>query len=146
LTSTAALPAIGLMAAATSATGRNPSVQPVLHGLIAASSFTGIATSGAVDATASNAQDGVGGWTATVTTMNATDLVLGWSGIDSSATSTPTVPNSELYDFGDATFGDFATAVYRIESTAGAKTVDGTWSRVTGATANNSTAASYKGG
>jgi hypothetical protein len=117
----------------------------VLHGLIAASSFTGIATTGAVDATASNTQDGVAAWTATLTTTNVTDLVLGWSAIDTSATSTPTAPNTELYDFGDATYGEFSTAVYRIETTAGAKTVNGTWSRTTGATADNTTAVSYKG-
>ena len=42
-------------------------------------------------------------------------------------------------------FGEAATSVYRIESTVGAKTVNGTWLNRTGSTANNTTVVAYRG-
>jgi hypothetical protein len=118
----------------------------VTHGLIASASFLGLAASSPLDASASSTQGGVVAWSANVTTTNPTDLVLGWSTIDANATSTPTAPNTEIHDFGDANFYGWATSVYRIESTAGVKTVNGTWSRNTGATANGTLAIAYKAG
>jgi lysophospholipase L1-like esterase len=116
------------------------------HGLMAASSFTGIAPTGALDATGTNTQGGVSGWAASVTTTTASDVILGWSGIDTSATSTATAPNAEMHDFGDQWFNEYSTSVYRIDSTAGTKTVNGTWSGNTGSTANVTVAAAYKAG
>jgi hypothetical protein len=113
-------------------------------GLIAAASFKGIATSSPLDATASNIQGGVAAWTASLTTTNANDLVLGWSGIDKNTTNTPTAPNLEIFDFGNTTFGESATAEYQIATTTGTKTVNGTWATATGATANSTILAAYK--
>jgi hypothetical protein len=116
------------------------------HGLIAASSFTGIAQTGALDATGTSTQGGVTGWTASVGTTNASDLVLGWSGIDTSATSVPAAPSTEMHDLGDQWFNESSTSVFRIESTAGTKSVGGTWSRSAGSTTNVTVAAAYKAG
>jgi hypothetical protein len=118
----------------------------VTHGLIAAASFTGIASTNAVDRTATTTQRGVAAWTGSVTTTNARDLVLGWSGLDRVTTSTAGAPNVEIHDFSSSTFGESATSVYRIETTAGAKTVNGTWLNRTGSTANNTTIVAYRGG
>jgi hypothetical protein len=119
---------------------------PVTRGLIAAASFTGIASTSPLDVAGSNLQGGVAAWTGSVTTTKANDLVLGWSGIDANATSTPTAPNAEIHDFGQASYHAWATSVYRIESTAGAKTVNGTWSKVSGAAANVTVVAAYRAG
>ena len=116
----------------------------VTHGLIAGASFTGVAPATAPDASVLSTQGGVVGWTAGLTTTNANDLVVGWSTIDANATSTPTAPNVEVHDFGNSVFFSWATSVYRIESTAGLKTVNGTWSRSTGSTANATLAVAYK--
>ncbi len=116
----------------------------VTKGLMAAASFTGIASTSPLDAAGSNVQGGAAAWTASVTTTNANDLVLGWSGIDTNATSTPTAPSAEIQDFGQASYHGWATSVYRIEATAGAKTVSGTWSRTSGATANVTVVAAYR--
>ncbi len=116
------------------------------HGLMAASSFTGIASTAALDGTGTNTQGGVGAWTAGVTTTTANDVILGWSGIDRSATSTPAAPNIEMHDFGDQWFNEYSTSVYRIDSTAGTKPVNGTWSAGAGSTANVTVAAAYKAG
>jgi hypothetical protein len=116
----------------------------VTHGLISAASFKGIAAASPLDGTASTTQAGVVGWTCSVATTNPSDLVLGWSGIDANATSTATAPNIELQDFGDANYYQWATSVYRIESSVGAKTVNGTWSRNTAATSNLTLCAGYK--
>jgi hypothetical protein len=116
------------------------------HGLIAAASFTGIAPTSAVDVANSATQSGVAAWSAGVTTTNANDLVVGFSTIDANATSTPTAPNTELHDFGDANYFGWATSAYRIESSVGAKTVNGTWSRATGSTANSTVVVAYKAG
>jgi len=118
----------------------------VTHGLIAAASSTGIAQTSPVDVVNANTQAGVVGWTCSVTTTNPNDLVLGWSGIDANATSTSTAPNVEIQDFGDANYYMWSTSVYRIESTAGAKTVNGIWSRNTSATSNLTLCAAYKAG
>jgi hypothetical protein len=118
----------------------------VTHGLISAASFMGIASTSPLDGTATPTQAGVVNWTCSVTTTNPSDLVLGWSGIDANATSTPTAPNLELQDFGDANYYQWATTAYRIESSAGAKTVAGTWSRNTAATSNLTLCAAYKSG
>lgn len=116
----------------------------VTHGLISAASFTGVAPASAPDASALSTQGGVVGWSANVTTTNPNDLVVGWSTIDANATSTPTTPNVEIHDFGNSSFFSWATSTYRIESTAGLKTVNGTWSRSTGSTANATLAVAYK--
>ena len=118
----------------------------VTHGLIAAASFTGIAQASPVDVVAANTQAGVTGWTCSVTTTNPNDLVLGWSGIDANATSTATAPTTELQDFCDANYYMWSTSVYRIESDAGAKTVNGSWSRNTASTSNLTLCAAYKAG
>jgi hypothetical protein len=117
----------------------------VANGLIAAASYTGIAGSAPVDVTGSNLQAGVAAWTGSVTTTNANDLVLGWSGLDANTTNTATVPNIKIYDFGDSNLWEWSTAEYRIETTTGPKTVNGTWARATGATANVTVIAAYKG-
>jgi hypothetical protein len=118
----------------------------VANGLIAAASFTGIATSSPLDVTASNLQGGVAAWTGSVVTTNASDLVLGWSGIDANTTNTPTTPNVEIYDFGDSNLWEWSNAEYRIETTTGTKTVNGTWASASGSTANVTVIAAYKGG
>jgi hypothetical protein len=117
----------------------------VTHGLISAASFTGIASTNPVDRSGTSTQRGVAAWTDSVTTTNANDLVLGWSGLDAVTTSTPGAPNIEIQDFSNTVFGEAATSVYRIESTVGAKTVNGTWLNRTGSTANNTTVVAYRG-
>jgi hypothetical protein len=117
----------------------------VTHGLIAAASFTGIATSAPVDATASATGSGTA-WSTSVTTTNANDLVLGFSTIDANATSTPSASNTEVHDFGDVNYYGWATSVYRIETTTGAKIVSGTWSSSTGSTGSVTIAVAYKAG
>jgi hypothetical protein len=81
-----------------------------------------------------------------VTTTNPNDLVVGWSTIDANATSAATAPNVEIHDFGNSAFFSWATSTYRIESTAGSKTVNGTWSGNSGATANATVAVAYRAG
>ena len=117
----------------------------VTHGLISAASFTGIASTNPVDRSGTSTQRGVAAWADSVTTTNANDLVLGWSGLDAITTSTPGAPNIEIHDFSNTVFGEAATSVYRIESTVGAKTVNGTWLNRTGSTANNTTVVAYRG-
>jgi len=119
---------------------------PVTKGLIAAASFTGIASASPLDASGSNVQAGVAAWTASVTTTNANDLVLGWSGINAQATSTATAPNVEIHDVRNSAYSESATSAYRIESTAGVKAVNGTWSQPSGATANITVVAAYRAG
>jgi hypothetical protein len=106
----------------------------------------GVASLSPLDGTAANTQAGVTGWTCSVTTTNPNDLILGWSGIDANATSTPTAPNTELHDFGDIDYYQWSTSVYSIESTAGAKIVNGTWIRTTVPTSNLTLCAGYKAG
>jgi hypothetical protein len=117
----------------------------VANGLIAATSFTGIAGSAPVDVTSSNLQAGVATWTGSVTTTNANDLVLGWSGIDANTTNTTAAPNIKVYDFGDSNLWEWSTAAYRIDATTGTKTVNGTWLKPAGSTANVTVIAAYKG-
>jgi len=119
---------------------------PVTKGLIAAASFTGIASASPLDASGSNVQAGVAAWTASVTTTNANDLVLGWSGINAQATSTATAPNVEIHDVRNSAYSESATSAYRIESTPGVKAVNGTWSQPSGATANITVVAAYRAG
>jgi hypothetical protein len=118
----------------------------VTHGLISAASFTGIAAAAAVDAVASTTQAGVAAWSASVTTLNASDLVVGVSTIDANTTSTPTAPNLEIFDFGDVNYWGWMNGVYRIESAAGAKTVNGSWASAAGSTSNATLAIAYKAG
>jgi hypothetical protein len=118
---------------------------PVGHGLIAAASFKGIAASAAVDATGSATATGTA-WTASVTTTNANDLVIGFSTIDANATSTAAAPNTEIHDFGNVSYYGWATSVYRIESTTGAKTTNGTWSSSSGSTGSVTIVIAYKAG
>jgi hypothetical protein len=115
------------------------------HGLIAAASFTGIASTNAVDRTATTTQRGAAAWSGSVTTTNAPDLVLGWSGLNAVTTSTPGAPNIEIHDFSNSPYAESATSVYRIELTVGAKTVNGTWLNTTGSLANNTTIVAYRG-
>jgi hypothetical protein len=118
----------------------------VQHGLIAAASFTGIASTSPLDGTGNNVQRTGAAWTSSVTTTNPTDLVVGWSGIDGVTTSTPTAPNIEIHDLSDSGYDESDTSVYQITSTAGSKTVNGTWANTSGSTANMTVAAAYKGG
>ena len=118
----------------------------VTHGLIAAASFTGIAAISPLDGTASSIQHTASAWTGSVTTTNATDLVVGWSGIDSITTSTPAAPNIEIHDLSNSVYGESATSAYRIETTTGTKTINGTWLSTAGSTANNTTVVAYKAG
>jgi len=118
---------------------------PVVHGLIAAASFTGIATTSPVDVTGSATASGTA-WSASAATTNANDLVLGFTTIDANATSTPTAPNIEINDFGVTSYYGWATTVYRIESTTGTKTVNGTWSTSSGATGGVTIVVAYRGG
>jgi Abnormal spindle-like microcephaly-assoc'd, ASPM-SPD-2-Hydin len=118
----------------------------VVHGLIAAASFTGVASTSPLDATATNTQGTGASWTGSVTTTNPTDLVIGWSGIDGATTSTPTAPNIEIHDLSDSIYWESETSVYRIESTPGSKTVNGTWANTSNSTANVTVVAAYKGG
>jgi hypothetical protein len=118
----------------------------VVHGLISAASFTGIAATTPLDVVANATQAGVTNWSCTVTTTNPNDLVLGWSTIDANATSTPTTPNTEIHDFGDVNYYGWATSVYRIENSTGAKTLNGVWSRNNLSTSNITVCASYKAG
>jgi hypothetical protein len=118
----------------------------VRHGLISAASFTGISPTSPVDASASATQGGVVGWNAGVTTTNSNDLVVGLSTIDANATSTATAPNTEVHDFGNASFRSWVTSTYRIDTTAGLKTVNGTWSNASGSTANATLAVAYRAG
>jgi hypothetical protein len=71
---------------------------------MAAASFVGVAAAGALDTAAANSQNGVAGWSCTLTTANPSDLLLGWSGINANSTSTPAAPSTELHDFGSSTF------------------------------------------
>jgi Abnormal spindle-like microcephaly-assoc'd, ASPM-SPD-2-Hydin len=118
---------------------------PVTHGLIAAASFTGVATTAPVDATGSATGTGTA-WSGSVTTTNANDLVLGFSTIDANATSAPTAPNTEIHDFGNTSYYGWATSVYRIETTTGTKTVNGTWSSSSGSTGSVTIVVAYKSG
>jgi len=118
----------------------------VAHGLIAAASFVGIASTNPVDRTSTNTQRGVAAWTDSITTTNANDLVLGWSGLDAVTTSTPGAPSIEIHDFSNSAYDQSATSVYRIETTAGAKTVAGTWLNRAGSTANSTVVAAYRRG
>jgi hypothetical protein len=118
---------------------------PVGHGLIAAASFTGIAAASPVDATASSTGSGTA-WSTSVTTINSDDLVIGFSTIDANATSTAATPNTEIHDFGNTAYYGWATTVYRIETTSGAKVTNGTWSSSSGATGSVTIAVAYKAG
>jgi hypothetical protein len=118
----------------------------VTHGLMAAGSFNGIAATSPLDGTGTSNQGAVAAWSCNVTTTNPSDLVLAWSGIDANTTSTPTAPSTELHDFGDANYYQWATSDYRIESTAGLKTVAGTFASTSLATSNLTICAGYKAG
>jgi hypothetical protein len=74
------------------------------------------------------------------------DLVLACSGINANTTSTAAAPSTEIDDFGDANYFEWASSVYRIDTTAGSKTVGGTSVRTTNATSNLTICAAYKAG
>jgi hypothetical protein len=118
----------------------------VVHGLIAATSFSGIASTSPLDATSTNTLGTGASWTGSVTTTNPSDLVIGWSGIDGATTSTPTAPNIEIHDLSNSDYWESETSVYRIESTPGSKTVNGTWANTSNSTANVTVVAAYKSG
>jgi N,N-dimethylformamidase beta subunit-like, C-terminal/HYDIN/CFA65/VesB-like, Ig-like domain/Cep192 domain 4 len=118
----------------------------VAHGLIAAASFTGIAATSPLDGTGTTTQGAVASWSCSLTTTGPRDVVLGWSGINANTTSTPTVPSIEIHDFGNTSYVEWASSDYRIETTAGAKTVAGTWASTSLATSNLTICAAYKAG
>ena len=127
--------------------GGPESIFPPLYPLlIAATSFSGIAATSPRDATGTNLQGTGAAWTGSVTTTNPSDLIIGWSGIDSATTSTPNAPNIEIHDLSNSDYWESETSVYRIESTPGVKTVNGTWANTTNATANVTVVAAYKSG
>jgi hypothetical protein len=117
----------------------------VNHGDMAAVSFSGIAPNSAVDAAATSVDSGFAGWSATTTTTNANDLVLGFSTVDAVTTNTPTAPNIEIHDINNVNFYSSAASEYQIVSTAGAKTVSGTWANAAGAIGNATVVVAYKG-
>jgi hypothetical protein len=117
----------------------------VTHGLIAAASFTGVASSGAVDATASSTHSGVRSWSSSITTTSADDLVVAWSNIDAVTTSTPAPSLAEAHDLANVDYYGSATSVYRVESSAGSKTVGATWARNVGAAAGVTVVVAFKG-
>jgi hypothetical protein len=113
-------------------------------GLIAACSATGLAAAVA-DATHSTpAGAPTANWTDTVTTVAADTFVLGASAFDCTASPTNSPTNgTEVHDFFNNSFAGSMASQYRIESTAGAKQVNGTWSNTTGATGNIVVTAAY---
>jgi hypothetical protein len=117
----------------------------VNHGNISAASFLGIATTNPVDAVGSSSQLGVTGWTTGITTTNASDLVVGASIMDALVNNTPTAPNILIHSFQNPNFYSSLTTEYQIDTTAGAKTVNGTWAGTTTGSIENATIAiAYK--
>jgi hypothetical protein len=94
-------------------------------------SFSGIATSAPLDATASATPTAGTAWNCGgVATLNASDIVLGWAMGDAATatTSTATGPFAELLDFAETTGGgETWTLVYQIVSSTGTYTPSGTW-------------------
>jgi hypothetical protein len=113
---------------------------------MAAASFTGVTSASPLDGTGTATQGAIANWSCTLTTTNPSDLVLGWSGIDANTTSTPTAPSTEIHDFGDTNYFEWASSVFRVDTTASSKTVAGTWLRTTSATSNLTICAAYKAG
>ena len=117
----------------------------VNHGSISAASFLGIATTNPVDVVGSSSQLGVTGWTASLTTTNPSDLVVGASIMDGLVNNTPTAPNILIHSFQNPNFYSSLTTEYQIDTTAGAKTVNGTWAGTTAGSIENATIAiAYK--
>ena len=117
------------------------------HGDMAAASFRGIASSAPVDVVAKSTQNGVTNWSASITTVNANDLVLGASIFDGQVTNTPTAPNLLIQSFNNVPFYSALTSEYQIATTAGTKTVSGTWSgNTTGSITNATVVVAYKAG
>jgi hypothetical protein len=62
------------------------------------------------------------------TTTNADDLLIGGSMVETLATSTPTVPQVELFDWQNSGDGWSSTVAYQIVAATGSQKVSGTWS------------------
>lgn len=93
----------------------------------AATSFTGVATSSALDTTSGPTAPGTGTPWATPSTAIAAGSVLLGLALDFAAlnTSAPVSPSLEAHDFGNGGFA--TTSCYRIEASAGSYTVAGNW-------------------
>jgi hypothetical protein len=117
----------------------------VNHGNISAASFLGIATTNPVDVVASSSQFGVTAWSVPITTVNPNDLVVGASIIDGLVNNAPTAPNALIQTFQNPNFYSSLTSEYQIVTSAGAKTINGTWSGNTVGSIENATIAiAYK--
>jgi len=118
----------------------------VVHGFIAAVSFTGIASSDPVDTATSTVQGGVAAWNATLPSARSGDLVVGWTNLDAVTGDTANPSVSELVDMSDADYWGSATAVYTVAQANGPATVSGTWARAGGSTGNVTVAVAYRPG
>ena len=118
-----------------------------IHGDMAAASFKSIATATPVDVVAKSTQNAVVNWSASITTVNPNDLVLGASIFDGQVTNTPTAPNLLIHSFSNSDFYSALTSEYQVVTTAGPKTVNGTWSgNTTGSSTNATIVVAYKAG
>jgi hypothetical protein len=106
--------------------------------IIGAASFTGVATSAALDVKNGRSQFNATAWDSNnITTTNANDLLLGVSALNGVvATSTPGTNWTELHD-GDNGISS-RTSVYRIVSATLTTSANGTWTAAAGG--DNSTA------
>ena len=118
-----------------------------VHGDMAAASFKGIASSSPVDVAVKATQNAVTNWSASITTVNPNDLVLGASIFDGQVTNAATAPNVLIQTFQNVNFYSALTSEYQIATTAGAKTVNGTWTgNTSGSTTNATVVVAYKAG
>ena len=111
----------------------------VNHGNIAAASFLGIATTSPVDVVANSSQLGVTAWSAPITTVNPNDLVLGASIMDALVNNTPGAHNILIQSFQNPNFYSSLTSEYQVVTSAGTKTVNGTWAGTTAGSIENAT-------
>ncbi|MBV9808688.1 MAG: choice-of-anchor D domain-containing protein [Solirubrobacterales bacterium] len=111
----------------------------VNHGNMAAASFLGVATSTPVDVVATNSQNGVDNWTASITTVNPNDLILGASIRDALVANTATAPNVLIQTFQNPNFYSSLTSEYQIVTSPGPETVAGTWAGNTAGSIENAT-------
>lgn len=119
----------------------------VANRLMGAASFNSIVTSSALDKTAKQNQTNTAAWSsgATATTAQADELVIGGGTINSAAvrTSTPDASLTELFDLGTSDAVSL-TGAYKIVSSTGTYTANGTWSAVPATTLETSAVATYK--
>jgi hypothetical protein len=96
--------------------------------LLAAYYVTGMDLTGTrEDTSAGTGASGTAWNTGSASTTNADDLVIGGSMIDGATSSTATGSATELNDWQFATNSWTGTTAYRIESSAGSKSLTGTW-------------------